>query len=250
MPIHETFYTNRLRDVVGFWKHDDVAYQVDFVEKCVPLRRQDSILDLACGFGRHSLLLARRGYSVTGYDQSGDYIERAKKDAQQAGVHVVYERMDMRTLDVTERFDVVLSLSTSLAFYKDDVNKDLFCRVHRALRSGGTFLFDQGNIFPFVSLIMNGSLNKEERLPDGRTHHCAYTFDAEKCVVSRRSVIENEREKEETGWNLRYYTLPELRALAQEIGFVIVRVYGNYDFSHYHADSRRLIAIMNKPEHF
>ena len=47
---------------------EDTARQVDFLVKTLNLYGGEKILDLACGFGRHSLELARRGFSVTGVD--------------------------------------------------------------------------------------------------------------------------------------------------------------------------------------
>ena len=41
------------------------------------LQGNEKILDLACGYGRHSLELARRGYDVTGIDITSEYIEYA-----------------------------------------------------------------------------------------------------------------------------------------------------------------------------
>jgi hypothetical protein len=112
-------------------------------------------------------------------------------------------------LDLSQEFDVILSLSTSLAFYDDEVNKDIFRRIYKALKIKGTFIFDQGNIFSFA----NKKISKSEKLSDGRTHHYKLDFDAAKCVLSRRSVLEGKQGREEAGWDIRYYTLPELRIL-------------------------------------
>lgn len=49
---------------------EDTARQVDFLEEKLNLKKGEKILDLACGFGRHALELARRGYDVTGVDIS------------------------------------------------------------------------------------------------------------------------------------------------------------------------------------
>jgi len=50
--------------------------------------------------------------------------------------------MDMRKVALSEESDVVLSISSSLAFYEDDVNVDIFHRIFQALKPGGKFLFD------------------------------------------------------------------------------------------------------------
>ena len=53
---------------------EDTNRQVDFLIEILKLNGNERILDLACGFGRHSLELARRGFDVTGVDITPDYI--------------------------------------------------------------------------------------------------------------------------------------------------------------------------------
>jgi len=242
MTIHEKFYSQRFRDITQFYKESEAEKQVEFIEQILPLKPGCKILDLACGYGRHSIILARKGYTITGYDLSADYIREAIQEAKKVGVKVNFERIDMRRLDLSEEFDVILSLSTSLAFYDDEVNKDIFCRIYKALKGKGTFVFDQGNIFCFT----NKKISKSEKLSDGRTHHYELDFDAAKCLLKRRSILEDEQGRQEAGWDIRYYTLPKLRILMKVIGFDIVKVYGDYDSSAYSVDSKRLITIVQK----
>jgi SAM-dependent methyltransferase len=242
MSIHERFYTEKFRAVTGFYKGGDAEGQVDFIERCVPLKAGERILDLACGFGRHAIPLARKGYCVTGYDQSEDYIEMARKEAERAGVQVSFEQLDMRHLDDAKEFDAVLSMSTSLAFYSDEVNWDIFRRVHRALKAGGRFLFDQANVFWLVQVFGGEGKSETQKLPDGRVHTVSTRFDPELCVMSRRSVLDGE----EAGWDIRYYTLPELKSLVGDLGFRCLSVYGDYDASPHRSGSARIIVVLEK----
>lgn len=244
MSIHESYYTKRFQAFAEFYKDSESPNQVEFIEKAVSLKPHCNILDLACGYGRHSILLAKKGYSVTGYDLSADYINQARQEAERAGVNVTFDCTDMRSLDVSDRFDAVISFSTSLAFYEDKVNRDIFQRIYKALRPHGVFLFDQANLFWVISLHKHSGTQK---LPDGRIHRYKYSFDAGKCILSRRSVLEDEKGCCESGWDIRYYTLPELHSIFKEIGFNVLRVYGNYDSSPYRVESNRLILILKKP---
>ena len=61
---------------------EDTVRQVDFLIDKLNLRGNEKILDLACGFGRHSLELARRGFEVTGVDITPAYIQYAAEQAQ------------------------------------------------------------------------------------------------------------------------------------------------------------------------
>ena len=59
--------------------------EVDFIIEALALRGGERVLDLACGFGRHSLELARRGYKVVGVDITPEYIADARRTAQARG---------------------------------------------------------------------------------------------------------------------------------------------------------------------
>ena len=73
------------------------------------------ILDVPCGFGRHAVALARRGFRVTGVDISSDLLAQARETAASKGVSVEFRQADMRRMAYRQRFDAVLNLFTSLA---------------------------------------------------------------------------------------------------------------------------------------
>jgi len=248
MAIHESYYKKQFQAVTDFYKESEAPSQIAFIERAIPLKREDKILDLACGYGRHAIILADKGYSVVGYDQSPDYIEQASKAAGSANLDVTFKLADMRRLDVTDQFDVVLSMSSSLAFYADDVNADILRRIWRALTPGGSFFFDQANVFWAAQFFGAGGHKGSKKLDDGRVHHYETTFDPASCVLSRRSVLEDRNARTESGWDLRFYTLPELRTIMHRIGFTLAEAYGDYDGCSYAAQSMRLITIWRKTE--
>ena len=64
MAVHDSFYTDAFLEAAGFHNLTSAPEQVALLERAVPLRPGDRILDLACGLGHHSLLLAQMGYAV------------------------------------------------------------------------------------------------------------------------------------------------------------------------------------------
>ena len=90
---------------------EDTKRQIDFVIEKLHLTGNEKILDLACGFGRHSLELARRGFSVTGVDITSDYIRFAKEKSQEKGLCANFLCCDIRELQFDQEFDVVLNMA-------------------------------------------------------------------------------------------------------------------------------------------
>lgn len=120
--------------------------EVGLIEKTLELKKDERILDLASGHGRHAIELARRGYQkVIGLDYTPVFVEKAKKDAQAAGVKVEFVLGDMRHLTYQGEFDVICNYFTAMFFFTDEVNQGILKGVGRALKPGGRFLMETIN---------------------------------------------------------------------------------------------------------
>ena len=75
--------------------------EVDFLVQELDICHGDSVLDLGCGAGRHSIELARRGFAVTGLDISETLLEEAGDRASRAGIEVELIRCDLASLAET-----------------------------------------------------------------------------------------------------------------------------------------------------
>lgn len=141
--IFDSLYLKTDADVV-----DDeriTKAEVDLVCKILNLSREDRILDLACGHGRHSLELARRGFKhVEGLDRSRYLIRRARRQAEKEGLSVKFREGDARRLPYPpDSFDVVLILGNSFGYF-DSIVDDLkvLKEAFRVLRPSGRILID------------------------------------------------------------------------------------------------------------
>jgi SAM-dependent methyltransferase len=107
------------------------------------------ILDLACGTGRHSIELASRGFSVVGVDIAADLLEVAVSEAEsQAAGDVTFQEADLRKLDFSAEFDVVLNLNDGAIGYfeTEEENRRTFEVIAAALRPEGTNLLQLPNV--------------------------------------------------------------------------------------------------------
>lgn len=113
--------------------------EVDFIVAALGLRGGGRVLDLACGFGRHALELARRGFSVVGVDVTEAYVEDARASARAEGLRAEFVRGDVLDVRYREEFDVVLNMADGAIGYfeKEEQNLALFDVVAAALRPGG-----------------------------------------------------------------------------------------------------------------
>lgn len=84
--------------------------EADFLVEELGLAAGDSILDVGCGTGRHSVELARRGYAVTGLDFSSEMLAQAAAAADTAAVHVDWVRADATRFSLPRTFDAAICL--------------------------------------------------------------------------------------------------------------------------------------------
>ena len=119
--------------------------EVDLLVRSAGLQRNDRLLDLCCGQGRHSLELARRGFQcVTGLDRSRYLIRLARKRARQRNLQVSFHEGDARRFRLGDgEFHCVCILGNSFGYF-DRPEDDLAVleAVKRALASGGVLVVD------------------------------------------------------------------------------------------------------------
>jgi SAM-dependent methyltransferase len=123
---------------------EDTPHQVDFIIRMLALTGKERILDLACGFGRHALEFARRGYSVTGVDITKAYVEDAAAQALKEKIDAHFIHADIRDVSFENEFDVVLNMADGAIGYleNDGENLKLFDVVSKALKPGGKHFMD------------------------------------------------------------------------------------------------------------
>jgi SAM-dependent methyltransferase len=130
----------------------DLLYQdKDYEKECDLLEglfrkydhRPASILDLGCGTGSHALILAKRGYKVTGVDRAPEMIAIARRKAQDAGADVKFIEGDITNINLCEKFDAVISMFAVMSYLVTNDAVAAACkRVKDALVPGGLFVFD------------------------------------------------------------------------------------------------------------
>ncbi len=98
--------------------------------------RVKSILDVGCGTGNHAIIFAQRGYRATGIDLSDAMLAGARKKVGSSD-NPRFHRMDMRQIDLGEKFDVALVLFAGFGYLLKDTDlRSFFSSVKRHLNEG------------------------------------------------------------------------------------------------------------------
>lgn len=113
--------------------------EVDFLVRRTPLEKEDRILDLACGAGRHLAVLRGRGFQAFGVDRSEVLAGMAAEIVPGCVI-----RGDMRRIPFAAgTFDAVLNLFTSFGYFEDEVDDGrVLAQIARILKPSGRFVID------------------------------------------------------------------------------------------------------------
>lgn len=144
-----TIYEEEYKTEHYYWGTlpNSACYQV--LQRVPPARRL-RLLDIGCGEGKDAVFFARNGYDVTAFDVSDAGIEKTKRLADQAGVHVNVFKADILDYRLDTSFDIIFS-SGVLHYVKREFRQDLFANYKQFTKEDGMHVF---NVFvhkPFIA---------------------------------------------------------------------------------------------------
>jgi len=130
----------------SLYQDKDYSSECDFLEKVFSKycnKRIISILDLGCGTGNHSILLAERGYLMTGVDISKNMLSFAKEKNLQKNVSINFHERDIRNLSLKKKFDAVILMFAVVSYQVSNSDiRAVFKSIKQHLKPNGIFIFD------------------------------------------------------------------------------------------------------------
>ena len=239
----ETFWEKLYPFLFTGSKLEAAEVEVDSVLRLAGLERGD-VLDLACGPGRHSVALAKRGFRVTGVDLSAFLLGKARQRARAEHIDVDWVQEDIRRFARPEAFDLALSLFTSFGYFesKDD-DLAVLRNIRKSLRTDGTLVMETAGR---EALARRFQPTTSKELDDGRL------------LVERHEIVDDWTRvrnlwiaiEDDTATTFRFefrvYSGQELKSLLFDAGFAVVNLYGAYDGRPYDLHAERLVAVARR----
>ena len=187
------------------------------------------ILDLGCGTGNHSLILARKNFGVVGIDKSKIAIKIAKKKTMQSDHSVKFFVGNMTNFFFKKKFDVCLSMFSSMCYLNNTDFSKTINNVKRHLNSKGILIFDfwNGNAVTHIkpSVRVKKITLKNERIIRIATpklnltkQTCAIDYH---CIVISNDKITDEFNEVHT---MHYYFPNDLKNILKQHGFNVLKI--------------------------
>jgi SAM-dependent methyltransferase len=224
---YETLFENYGR------KYEEEIYtqgtqgECDFIEKEINRDKNVKVLDIGCGTGRHSVELAKRGYSVTGIDLSESMLARAREKAAEKNLKIDFIRADARTLSFSEEFELAIMLCEGgfSLMETDEMNFEILKSAYNSLKQGGKLIFTTLNgLFPLFHSVKDflDSAAKEGNTVPGDITFDLMTFRES----SNLSFSDDDGNKKQIETSERYYVPSEITWLLKSVGFIKIGIFG------------------------
>jgi ubiquinone/menaquinone biosynthesis C-methylase UbiE len=183
------------------------------------------LIDVPCGFGRHSVPLARAGYRVVGVDRSQALLAEARRRAGGERWPKLV-RADYRELPSRDAsFDAAVNLFTSIGYLGDEEDTRALAEIGRVLRPGGRLVLEAMH----RDLLVRDFRDQDWRLlGEGRLLLEQRTFDPASGVAQvTQTLVDGSGERDSRSYSVRVYTATELTAMLARAGFHEARCYGD-----------------------
>ncbi len=161
----ETLYKYGVSKDAGEKPEPDETVPSDEQEARNLRQERNTILDLGCGTGTLTEMLARKGYDMIGVDNAQEMLQIAIKKREQSGLDILYLLQDMREFELYGTVGAVVSVCDSINYLLEEEDVlQTFRLIHNYLYPGGIFIFDFNTVYKYADVIGEATIaeNREE----------------------------------------------------------------------------------------
>jgi len=212
----------------------DYEKECDFLEelfKSFATKPVKDVLDIGCGTGGHTLVLAKRGYRMTGIDISQQMIDKARHKVSKAGLKVPFYTADMKNFNLDAKFDACICMFAGISYlgsYKE--LQRAFMSIRRHLRKDGLFIFDFWNGTAVIAQrpstrVRIANVNSKGRIIRIATPEVSYGDQV--CKVNYHGIVMQNNfvvDEFEEIHNFRFFFPAEMKTYLQENGFTVLKM--------------------------
>jgi len=219
------------------YRNDDEArhFMTNLVDH-LKLDKDNKILDLPCGKGRHAVFLHEKGFQTTGADLSENSISYAKQ-FEKEGLN--FEIHDMRN-PLMGDYDAIFNLFTSFGYFnQESTNIQVLKNFKSALRPGGHIVIDFLNLERVIQNLVPEQFISKKGVDFIIKKRVSDNFIIKTIDVKHNDQVHHYIEK------VQALDLDKMKLFAKAAGLEIQEIFGDYDLNPFHkSHSERLILLM------
>ena len=224
------------------YKNRDLNEAILFLDRLINFlqpQKDARILDVACGKGRHSIYLNKKGFDVTGFDLSAESVNYNKQFENEK---LTFYLHDMREVFRANYYDIVLNLFSSFGYFEKE-RDNVRCLIANAtsLKPDGNFVFDYFN----AKKIVNKGNCISDKLVEGINFHIEKFIEGH--FIKKKISFNDSNKNFNFEEQLLLTDKTELEKYFQIAGLEVTHCFGNYMLEPFEEKiSDRLILIAKK----
>jgi SAM-dependent methyltransferase len=145
--VNNSYFDGYYKDI---WKSiipsELTVKETEFIIEYFNLAPGKKVLDLMCGYGRHSIALAKEGIEVTAVDNLSDYITEIKETAVENQLPIDAINSDVMQFTTEAKFDLVICMGNSFNFFSPEDSEKLLAKIYSFLNEKGQLLIHTWSI--------------------------------------------------------------------------------------------------------
>lgn len=226
-------------------------------------QERNSILDLGCGTGTLTELLAARGYDMIGIDNSQEMLQIAMEKREKSGADILYLMQDMREFELYGTVGAVISVCDSLNYLLEEEELlQTFSLVNNYLYPGGLFIFDFNTVHKYRDIIGEATIaeNREEcSFIWENYYHPAEEINEYDLTIFVKEVQKDDSNQDSEGKKeyfrrfyenhyQRGYELEQMKRLVEEAGLLFVTAMDADTHGEVTAQSERIYVVAREQQ--
>lgn len=229
---------------------DDTPYEEWCAFAMEQLRRngieEGLVLDMGCGTGKMTRMLAGQGYDMIGVDASLEMLQIAQEHQNREDMGILYLNQDIRELELYGTVRAVVSTCDCLNYITEDEDlTEVFRLVNNYLDPGGIFLFDFNTLYKYEELL--GDRTFAENRDMGSFIWENYYDETERLNQYDLTLFIRQQnglyEKYEETHFQRAYTLEEMKRFLKLAGMEFITAYDGYKNCQAQEQSERICVL-------
>lgn len=243
--INDVFFDGVYQDV---WRHlippGLSEAECDFIEEMALLQKADRVLDLMCGYGRHALELARRGYTVTAVDNLAAYTSEIKLIASQENLLVEAVNAGALNVELAELYKAVICMGNSFAFFDRQDAVRLLKKIAAHLQHNGILLI---NSWMIAEIAIKHFREREWTEAGGYKYLMKYRFQFQPSRIESEHTVIADNGTIETVRGVDYvFTLAEMETMFNEAGLTTKALYATPRKKAFRLGDNRIYIVAEK----
>ena len=220
--------------------------EVDFIVSELKLNSGTRILDIPCGFGRHALELAKRGFRVTGVDISETFINNLNSKIRAESLDIRAIHADILTIDLSEKYDGAICMGNSFGYFDVEHMKVFISKISSALHSGARFIINSGMIAESILSNFTHYSNNSSYTIGDITMDVSNYYDPGNSYMVSKLVYTKNGSVEEHAFKHHVFTMGEVNRLLQSVGLKVISMYGSLEKIPFKIGDRQVYLVAEK----